>query len=61
MEYDESLKNRLAQDVEESFGIVRTRQSHVLDRWLAATPEVPEGRLEEVERLRLSAEKDIDA
>ena len=61
MDYDKSFKNWLAQDVEESFGIVRTRQSHVLDRWLTATPAVPEGRLEEVERLRLSAEKDIDA
>ena len=58
---DKSSKNWLAQEVEQTFGIKRTRHSNPLDRWLNATPGVTELRRIQVEQLRVAAERDIDA
>ena len=58
---NKSFKNWLAQDVEEVFGISRTKKSDLLDRWLNANPTLTEYQTITMERLRADAEDNIDA
>lgn len=57
---NQSIKNWRAQEVEKAFGIRRVRKSELLDAWLNAEPVGTERQWAEVERLRRSAEEDID-
>jgi len=58
---NQSFKNWKAQEVEKAFGIKRTKKSVLLDRWLDARPSSTERQWDEVERLRQSAEDNVDA
>ena len=61
MDTDESFKNWIADEVERTFGVRRTKRSPLLDRWLAAEPEISEFHRRSVENLRQDAEDNIDA
>ena len=61
MDIDKSFKNWIADEVERTFGIRRTKRSPLLDRWLAARPEISEFYRQSVENLRQDAEDNIDA
>ena len=58
---DESFKNWLVQDVEETFGIRRIKESALLDRWLDSRPEFTSLQATLLNRLRQDAEENIDA
>lgn len=61
MEIDKSVKNWKAQEVEKAFGVKRTWENAVLERWITTTVDIPERQLERLEELRSSAFYYIDS
>ena len=61
MDINTDFKNWIADEVERTFGIRRVKKSELLDRWLAAQPEVSDFHRRSVENLRQDAEDNVDA
>ena len=60
MDTSKPFKYWFAQEVEEVFGIKRTRTSPVLDRWLAREVDIAPHQLEAAEVLRSQLEESVD-
>jgi len=60
MDTGKSFKYWIAQEVEETFGVRRTRVSSLLDRWLARDVEISEAILDSAESLRTELVENVD-